>query len=231
MKKILTIILFGFSGTTLFANDPPPAPIMHQSPLNDASMHPHPMVQFADWYQEMSQKIGAREASSFVLSTVSNDCRPHSRTMMAKNVNSEGFSFIGNLNTEKFIDLQQNPNAAITFNWQEDQRQVNLIGRVCPLTREEAERIFRTRSKAHQISSLMCCEMPNLDTYEQIQQQHEQLMREYQNKDVPMPNTWGGYRFIPQRVEFWQRGTANLHSRINYSLDNAGQWQRVMIRP
>ena len=187
------------------------------------------MDSLIEWYQETSKKMGERNAAVFILATVNSEGQPSTRTMLAKAINTENFSFIGNLHTQKFEELKKNPHAAITFNWLQDQRQINLIGAVEPLTADEAEKIFRDRAPSHQVSSLLFGEIDKTTDYKQLRQKHEALSKRYKNKSIPVPSTWGGFRFIPQKIEFWQCGSDNMHSRIVYTKDSKGVWMKAEI--
>ncbi|KTD24985.1 pyridoxine 5'-phosphate oxidase [Legionella lansingensis] len=215
--------------SSLLANNPPPEKPLHDKPLQAEKMKTNPMQQFLDWYHEASQKMGEREAAYFILATASNEGKPSTRSMMAKDINEDGFSFIGNLHTQKFEELQKNPNAAVTFNWHPEQKQVNLSGTVRPLTREEAEKIFRERDATHQVTSVLFGEAKQIKSYDKLVQRYNELHKEYQNKPITMPKTWGGYHFIPEKIEFWQRGAHNLHSRIVYVKDSNGQWKKTEV--
>lgn len=230
MSKYTQVLGLGFlflvSPPVLFAKNPPPAKIVYSKPLEIKRMKLNPMAQLMDWYQAASQKIGRREAATFTLATVSQDCKPSTRSMMAKNIDQSGFSFIGDLQTQKFEELKSNPNAAITFYWRDEQRQINLTGTVRLLSREEAEEIFKDRAFTHQIASLLSKEFKDAKSNAEKWIKYTKTSKRYQGKAVPLPDTWGGYRFIPEKVEFWQRGTDNLHSRITYIKNSDGVWEK-----
>ncbi len=230
MTNLKKIGLFSFLliCQSLFAN-PQPSEVLHVNRLEPDKMKSDPMVYFMDWFHEASNTLGERDAAAFILATVNNKCQPSTRTMMAKEINKDGFSFIGNLKTQKFEYLRKNNNAAITFNWLQDQRQINLTGTVEPLTAKELEKIFKDRAPPHQISSVLFGEIDKNTTFTKLLKRHQALSQTYQNKPIPVPKTWGGFHFSPQKIEFWQRGPYNLHSRVVYTKDSKNLWKKIEI--
>lgn len=230
MRKLVLGCLF-MSCANLFAITFEPTEIIHKNSLNINQLSKEPMVQFQNWYQEMMKKSSNREASSFVLATVNENCSPISRFMMAKNIDNTGITFVGDLNSMKFEQLKANASCAATFFWLSDQRQVNFTGKAQPLTQAEARAIWNKRSKMSQISSLASMQGQQIDSLDQLIEKKKQLEAQYQNTAIPMPKNWGGYRLIPNTVEFWQAGPYNTHSRVLYTKNNNGVWEKIMLAP
>jgi pyridoxamine 5'-phosphate oxidase len=232
MKKVLSLCaLLIVTGGVLFAVSYDPSNIKHPQPLNIQQMKGDPMAQFQDWLGEAKQSMGELDASAFVLGTVNEACEPSTRGMMAKSINGTGFTFYGDLNSEKFQDLSQNPAASATFMWLDEQRQVSFKGKAVPVSKREMQDTFEKRSKGAKITSHISDQGEELESHAQMKQQHQSMSKQYENKKVPMPDNWMGYRFEPEVVIFWQAGEHNMHSRVLYTKGQNGKWKKTLLHP
>ena len=230
MRKKITLLFLVLS-CGLLSLTKLPNELVNNQPLDPSAMMSNPMDQFQDWYEQAKQKEGEQKASIFVLATVNLDCIPSTRSMTAEIVDEKGISFFGNMNSQKMMQLKMKPSAAATFYWDAIQRQVNIIGKAV-LVSEKGERIvFNQRAKGSQVSSLISKQGQVISNLNELLQLHKKAAAFYQDKPVPTPINWGGYRLEPEVVEFWQAGAYNMHSRVQYTKKENGQWQIKMLAP
>jgi len=230
MKKILSLSALLLGCGVLFAVSYKPADIKNPKPMDMAQMKADPMGQFQEWYSDAKQEMGDLNASIFVLGTVNESCEPSTRSMVAKYVDGTGFTFYGDKDSAKFLDLQQNPAAAATFVWTDEQRQVNFRGKAVPVTQKERQAAFDKRDKGSQVTSNLSDQGQDLTSMSDLKTKHQAMSKQYQNKKVPMADSWVGYRFEPEVVLFWQAGADNMHSRVMYSKEK-GKWVKKLVQP
>ena len=231
MKKLFFACALAMSCSHLFALTVAPANIVNQQPLDLNQMKANPMDEFQVWYNNVIQKVGNQEAACFVLATVSSSCEPSTRSMMAKLVDKNGIAFFGNLSSRKFQELQANPAAAATFFWYNAQQQISITGKVQRVSEFEAKVVFDKRDRMSQITSHISQQGQEIGSFSDLQKKQDDMNAQFKNRPVPMPTSWGGYRLIPDTVEFWQLGANNMHSRILYTKGESGQWIKTMISP
>lgn len=229
LKKIILCFLL-VSGTVV-ADIPQEKLYDCRPPLQLSKMEADPMEQIVAWMKDAEENMGILPTRAFVLGTVDSRCQPSTRAMFAKIIDNKGIAFFGDLNSRKFVELKANPAASATFNWFSNQRQITLIGKALPVDAAESKEVFYKKKKMSQIVALISPQDHEITSYEQLFQRREELTEFYRNRDVPVPQSWGGYRLIPDTVEFWQAGPYNLHSRVLYTKDQNGNWTKKQLAP
>ncbi len=131
---------------------------------------------------------------------------------------------------DKGAELQQNPNAALCFLWQELERQVRIEGEVEKLPEEESEAYFKMRPYKSQLGALASNQSMEVPSREFLEQRFADLEKKYKEGEVPKPEKWGGYKVIPEAIEFWQGRRSRLHDRIKYVFEN-GNWIIKRLSP
>ena len=223
MKKILLLsaLILGCGG--LFA-------ATYSPPLDLQQMKEDPMDQFEVWFKQAQQVEGTWDASIFVLGTVNKACEPSTRSMVAKSIDRKEICFFGDKRSSKFEDISQNPSVSGTFLWLGQQRQVTFMGKAKPVSRGEKQAAFESLSQEAQIATHITEQGEELTSYEELEKEHQALSKQYQNKKVPMPESWEGYCLEPEVILFWQAGENALHSRIIY-LQEKGKWTKKLLQP
>lgn len=191
----------------------------------------HPIAQFGQWLQAA---IDAQlpEPNAMVLATSTPDGRPSARVLLLKEVTPSGFIFYTNYESRKGHELQQNPHAALVFNWLELHRQVRIEGLVERLPAEESTAYFQSRPKGSQIGAWASPQSQVIPDREVLEDKAEEIADTYAQEDVlPRPPHWGGYRLHPYRIEFWQGRSDRLHDRILYTLDKEDRWEKSRLAP
>jgi pyridoxamine 5'-phosphate oxidase len=189
-----------------------------------------PMTQFAHW---MSDALASDmpEPTAMVLSTVTEQDRPQSRTVLLKAHDQAGFTFYSNRTSRKGRELAANPAACLVFPWYGLQRQVIAEGRVRELTQAQSEPYFRSRPRGSQIGAWASRQSSVLASRAVLEDRVAELERRWPDPEqVPMPDFWGGYLLEPDAVEFWQAGTFRLHDRLRYRREGDG-WQVDRLSP
>jgi pyridoxamine 5'-phosphate oxidase len=198
--------------------------------LDEATLADDPLTQFTAWMAD-TVAAGLPEPTAVVLATVSGDGRPRARTVLLKNYDSGGFTFYTNRTSRKGTDLAEVPRACLLFPWHAIHRQVIIEGPVTPLTTAESEPYFRSRAHGSQIGAWASRQSTVIGSRAELDDRYAELSRRWpEGTDVPMPDFWGGYRVIPEVVEFWQGRLNRLHDRFRYRRDG-GAWVVERLSP
>jgi len=201
----------------------------HLPPLRRCSMHPDPLHQFSSWLREAEQaEIPLHDA--MILATSSRSGKPSARIVLLRGIKDGGFVFFTNYDSRKAQDLNENPQAALVFYWLPLSRQVRIEGRVEKLAASESDSYFAGRPRGHQIGAHASTQSQVLKDRFYLEKRVEEVARSFAGKEVPRPPHWGGYRVVPERLEFWQEGEDRLHDRLCYRLDN-GLWLLERLAP
>lgn len=188
-----------------------------------------PRTQFQRWFGEARQ-AEIREPNAMTLATATRDGRPSSRVVLLKSLDDRGFGFFTDFRSRKAVELDENPQAALSFAWLELERQVRIEGRVSRMASEEAEQYFRTRplgSRHGAWASIQSAVIPGRDWLERSVRAVE---ARHPDGNVPLPPHWGGYILAPALYEFWQGRPSRLHDRVQYRLVD-GAWIIERLAP
>lgn len=177
---------------------------------------PDPFVQFTKWYNEHLE-TGMEIPDSASLGTASATGRVSVRTVLLKGYDKDGFVFFTNYNSKKGSHLTENPFAALLFYWPESGRQVRVEGSAEKVTEEESVTYFSTRPRDSQISAWASEQSSVIPDRVYLEKRYDYFKTRFENKHVEKPPHWGGFRLIPDLIEFWTNGEFRLHDRIIYT--------------
>jgi pyridoxamine 5'-phosphate oxidase len=198
--------------------------------LNENEIDRDPIKQFQGWFDEaLAAKLPMPDAMS--LSTVTPDGRPTARMVLLKQVDAEGFVFFTNYNSDKAKQLEINPYAALVFYWPTLERQVRVEGKVSKTPAEESEAYFKTRPRESQIGAWASPQSEVISAREVLEQRAMELAEQYCDREIDCPEHWGGYRLVPDRIEFWKGRVGRLHDRILYELQPDESWTIKRLAP
>ncbi|MFJ2648962.1 pyridoxamine 5'-phosphate oxidase [Streptomyces sp. NPDC087420] len=185
-------------------------------PLLGTDLAPAPMDQFARWFKDAAAG-GLHEPNAMIVSTAARDGRPSSRTVLLKAYDSRGFVFYTNYTSRKGREIGANPYVSLLFPWHPLARQVIVTGRADRVGRDETAAYFRTRPHGSQLGAWASDQSSPIGTREELLARYEDLAARYpEGEQVPVPPGWGGFRVVPETVEFWQGHENRLHDRLRY---------------
>jgi pyridoxamine 5'-phosphate oxidase len=197
--------------------------------LSENSVSSDPISQFSVW---MNEAISSNllEPNAMILATASKKGIPSGRTVLLKGFNESGFVFYTNYESAKASNLFENPIASLLFLWLELERQIRITGKVEKVSQAESEEYFRSRPRESQLGAWASKQSSVIANREVLEKKFEGMREKFEGKEIPLPPFWGGYRVIPQRIEFWQGRENRLHDRISYTL-HAGKWKIERLSP
>lgn len=200
-------------------------PIKNQTSLDLQSAGTDPAVLFEQWFEEACQ-ADRRNAAVVALATASIEAVPSLRMVLLKEHGPDGFVFYTDYRSRKAAELKDNPAAAMTFWWPEPERQVRIEGRVEKLSPKKSDAYFSTRPRESQLSAWVYAQSSVIEQAAAI----DDVRRRFEGREVPRPDTWGGYRLIPISFEFWQGRDNRLHDRIRFTQLETG-WRAERLAP
>jgi pyridoxamine 5'-phosphate oxidase len=189
-----------------------------------------PVKQFVRWLQDAEQAEIALP-NAMTLATSSRQGKPSARMVLLKEIDERGFVFFTNYESRKAQDLRENPVAALVFSWLPLSRQVRVEGAVELLGDNESDVYFASRPRGHQIEAHASSQSQVIKDRAFLERQFQDVTRKFEGQVVPRPLHWGGYRIVPELLEFWQEGKNRLHDRLCYRRDHADHWVIERLAP
>jgi pyridoxamine 5'-phosphate oxidase len=181
------------------------------------SLPTDPFLAFSNWLHEAIGNPLVVEANAMVLSTVDHQGGISSRTVLLKDVSRHGFTFFTHYSSRKGKAIHSQPHVALLFPWYAMERQVTVIGQAERIPRSESEEYFATRPWASQIGAWASRQSDLLTSRDELEERWAAAAAKWpEGSALPTPPEWGGYRVIPQSIEFWQGRYSRLHDRLRY---------------
>jgi len=200
-----------------------------QASLNEDDVLDDPMLQFTHWF-EQALKAQVNEPNAMNVATVDARGRPSSRIVLVKQFDERGFTWYTNYNSRKAEELRASPYAALLFFWSELERQVRIEGRVETTSAEESDKYFHSRPLKSRLSAIASQQSAPIENRAALERNYEAVAATA--GDAPArPSNWGGFRLVPERIEFWQGRRSRFHDRIVYERQEDGSWARQRLQP
>jgi pyridoxamine 5'-phosphate oxidase len=200
-----------------------------QAVLDESMVALDPFVQFNTWFEE-ALKAEVNEPNAMSVATVDERGRPSSRIVLIKQYDARGFTWYTNYASQKGRELEQNPHAALLFFWSELERQIRIEGRVEKTSGEESDKYFHSRPLKSRLAAVASAQSAPIADRAALEQHYAAVEQQF-GEHPPRPEHWGGYRLVPERIEFWQGRRSRFHDRIVYTRQADGSWTRERLQP
>lgn len=197
--------------------------------LTEADVLKDPFDQFSLWWDD-ALHAEIVEVNAMTLSTVKPDGKPAARVVLLKGFDPQGFIFYSNYNSDKGQQLEHTPFAALGFFWKELERQVRIEGVCTKVSAEESDAYFFSRPLGSRLGAWSSPQSKVIESRDLLEKSAAAVTKQYQDIEVPRPPFWGGYRIVPEMIEFWQGRSNRLHDRIRFT-KNSAAWKVERIAP
>ena len=190
-----------------------------------------PMQLFKVWMDE-AKKTEPNDPNAVALATSNKKNLPSVRMVLLKDFNENGFVFYTNLNSQKGIELKENPNASMCFHWKSLLRQVRISGSVSLVSDKVADQYYNTRGYESRIGAWASKQSKVLSSRDELINSIDDYKKKFDDQNnVPRPSHWSGWNLSPLTIEFWLDGDSRIHERLKYSIDNNGIWTQSLLSP
>ena len=197
--------------------------------IDPDSFAPDPHAQFEVWFAEAVAAESA-EPYAMTVSTVDADGRPRGRNVLLRGADARGFVFYTNYTSDKARALDATGVAALTFHWHQLHRQVHVEGTVERVAADESDAYFAKRPRESQLGAWASDQSAELQNRSELIDRLVEVTQRFEGGPVDRPEFWGGFRVVPDRVEFWQGQPSRLHDRLRYDRTADG-WRRLLLNP
>jgi pyridoxamine 5'-phosphate oxidase len=198
--------------------------------LHRADLHPDPIEQFSTWFST-AVNSAIPDANAISLATSTPDGKPSVRVVLLKGFDQHGFVFFTNYQSSKGRELDANSSAAFVIYWVQLERQIRVAGRVEKTSRAESEAYFRSRPRGSQLGAWVSHQSEVIDARRILEARLAEMSERFAGGEIELPPRWGGYRIMPETVEFWQGRANRLHDRFRYTRQTNGGWTIDRLAP
>jgi pyridoxamine 5'-phosphate oxidase len=197
--------------------------------LNRDDLSANPFDQFQHWF-EQARAADLIELNAMSLATVARDGSPSIRTVLLKIIDRNGFVFFTNQESRKALEIKSNPCVALLFPWLALERQVKVLGRAKAVPKEQSRSYFASRPRGSQLGAWVSHQSSVISSRAELEGRLQELLDQFTDREIPLPDFWGGYRVEPYSFEFWQGRSNRLHDRFLYTLLD-GTWSIDRLAP
>ena len=201
-----------------------------QSHLDESDVDPDPIRQFHSWFGE-AEAANIPEPNAMIVSTCTPEGRPSSRVVLMRGFDDRGFTFFTNYRSRKGREIEANPFVAALFFWQSLERQVRIEGSIHRVPEAESDAYFAGRPPKSKRGAWVSDQSAVVADRSVLEVEMEQIQARFPGDEVPRPPHWGGFRIVPEVVEFWQGRRSRLHDRLAYRRSSSGAWTIERLSP
>jgi pyridoxamine 5'-phosphate oxidase len=198
-------------------------------PLLEADAGLDPLALFDRWFTAACAID--KDANAMSLATATPNGRPSIRTVLLKGYGADGFVFYTNYNSRKAREIAANPQVSLMFFWPGPERQVRIEGRGQKVSAAESDAYFATRPLESRLSVYASHQSEIVESREALDVRLQAVSTRFLGGEVPRPDWWGGYRVVPDEIEFWQGRVGRMHDRLRYLRQSDGSWRRERLAP
>jgi len=202
-----------------------------KSELLEISIPEDPINLFHKWFHEVQDFGATDEVNAMTVATIGLDGFPKSRVVLLKRYDAEGFIFYTNYDSEKGRAILQNPNVCLSFFWHSLERQVIIKGVAEKTAAGISDSYFASRPDGSKLGAMASNQSEVIANREVLENKLKALEQEYEGKEIPRPENWGGFLVRPVAVEFWQGRANRLHDRIRYHIQDDYSWAIDRLSP
>lgn len=197
--------------------------------LEREDLDPNPIVLFERWLRDACDSE-ALDPNAMSVSTVDASGQPYCRMVLLKYYDDDGFVFYTNLESNKAVQIGGNDQVALLFFWPTLGRQISIRGNASKISKSETMKYFVTRPRGSQVGAWVSAQSSIITSRSLLEAKYAEIKKKFADKEVPLPSFWGGYRVVPDSIEFWQSRTNRLHDRFEYS-KSGGNWTIERLAP
>lgn len=197
--------------------------------LHREDLNANPVAQFGEWFGHATE-LEVHEPNAMTLATVDARGMPYQRTVLLKYFDQEGFVFFTNYGSRKAKQMADNPQVSLLAPWITLERQVIIQGRAEKISTAESLKYFSSRPRESQMGAWVSNQSEVISSRKFLMQKLNEIKEKFREGEIPLPSFWGGYRVVPENIEFWQGGPARLHDRFLYTREGEG-WGIERLSP
>lgn len=198
--------------------------------LNRQDLSDSPYELFEKWFTQ-AMEADVPDASAMSLATVSADGKPTQRTVLLKFFDEKGFVFFTNYSSLKSKQIGENPNVSLLFPWTVLERQIEISGTATKISTAESLKYFLSRPRGSQLGAWASAQSSPINSRQILEGQLQKIKTKFSKGEIPLPDFWGGYRVVPETIEFWQGGVNRLHDRFEYRKNADDAWSIERLQP
>ena len=202
-----------------------------KSALTEDAISDNPMELFQKWFYEVEASNTVDETNTMAIATIGLDGYPKTRVVLLKRYTFEGFIFYTNYESEKGKSIAINPHVCLSFFWHSMERQIIIKGTAEKIPENLSDGYFESRPDGSKLGAIISDQSEVIASRVVLEDKLKALEKEYEGKEIPRPNYWGGYLVRPVSIEFWQGRPNRLHDRIRYSLQEDFDWKIERLAP